>query len=77
MTEQQFDKIGTLYTSRVPGSQVKMRPIDALLNADAHSFVARANTEALLKRLAEQEQAIRQISARVNDLCTHLNLKEN
>ncbi|WP_255567455.1 peptidoglycan recognition protein family protein [Corynebacterium sp. TAE3-ERU16] len=76
MTEQ-FDSIGTRYTSRVPGSTVTMRPIDALLNADAHSFVARANTEALLKRVAEQEQALRELGARLSALCNHLNLKEN
>lgn len=47
--EMDFDRITRLFTSRVAGSKVKMRPIDALLNADAHSFVARANTERLLK----------------------------
>ncbi|WP_075725712.1 N-acetylmuramoyl-L-alanine amidase [Corynebacterium aquilae] len=47
----QFDQIPTLYGSRVPGSEVKMRPVDALLNADAHAFVARANTEKILQRL--------------------------
>lgn len=44
-TELSFDKIETRYRSRVNGSNIEMRPIDALLNADAHAFVARANTE--------------------------------
>lgn len=50
-----FTDIETRFGSRVPGSTVTMRPIDALLNADAHSFVARANSEALLKRMDQLE----------------------
>lgn len=56
--EVAFDKIKTLYKSRVEGSSVKMRPIDALLNADAHAFVSRANTERILRRLDEIEKKV-------------------
>lgn len=59
-----FDNIETRYKSRVSGSNVTMRPIDALLNADAHAFVARANTDKILeaigaidRRLARLEEA--------------------
>ena len=53
-----FDQIKRKYTSRVAGSKVTMRPIDALMNTDAHSFVARANTEKILKRLDELEKKV-------------------
>ncbi|PRQ11707.1 N-acetylmuramoyl-L-alanine amidase [Corynebacterium sp. 13CS0277] len=48
-----FDQIQARYPSRVEGSTVTMRPLDALLNADAHAFVARANTERILTQLAD------------------------
>lgn len=44
-----FDKIGTRYKSRVPGSTWQGRPIDFLINADAHSFITRSNTEKLVE----------------------------
>lgn len=56
--EVSFDKIKTLYRSRVTGSRVTMRPIDALLNADAHSFVSRANTEKILDKLEKIEKKL-------------------
>lgn len=46
-----FDQIKRKYRSRVAGSKVTMTPRDALFNADAHSFVARANTEKIVKQL--------------------------
>lgn len=49
--EVAFTDIATLFASRVAGSNYKGRPIDFLLNADAHAFVSRANTEEILKRL--------------------------
>lgn len=52
-TMGQFDQIQTRYKSRVDGSEVTLRPIDALLNTDAHAFVARANTEKILDQLAD------------------------
>lgn len=60
-----FDEIQRRYKSRVAGSDVQMRPIDALLNTDAHSFVARANTEALKEELAEQRQLLNRIAEKV------------
>lgn len=54
--ETLFDKIKTKYRSRVPGSNVSMTPLDALLNTDAHAFVARANTEKILERLDALEK---------------------
>ena len=50
-SEVAFTDIITQFASRVPGSTFKGRPIDFLLNADAHAFVARANTEEILKTL--------------------------
>lgn len=53
-----FDNIETRYKSRVTGSEVTMRPIDALLNADAHSFVARANTDKILEALTNIDRRL-------------------
>ncbi|MDK6538427.1 hypothetical protein QP255_24055, partial [Escherichia coli] len=53
-----FDNIETRYKSRVSGSNVTMRPIDALLNADAHSFVARANTDKILEAIERLERRV-------------------
>ncbi|UBI10037.1 peptidoglycan DD-metalloendopeptidase family protein [Corynebacterium coyleae] len=53
-----FDNIETRYKSRVTGSNVTMRPIDALLNADAHSFVTRANTEKILEAIERLDRRI-------------------
>lgn len=57
-TVEAFDKIARRFKSRVTGSSVDMRPIDALLNADAHSFVSRSNTELILKRLDAIEKKL-------------------
>lgn len=51
--EMAFDQIPRTYKSRVEGSDTSMRPLDALLNADAHAFVSRANTEILLQEIRE------------------------
>lgn len=56
--EVAFDDIKRLYHARVQGSEYKGRPIDFLLNADAHAFVSRANTEKILKRLDELEEKV-------------------
>lgn len=53
-----FDNITTRYKSRVAGSKVTMRPIDALLNADAHSFVARANTDKILDAIEKMDRRL-------------------
>ena len=42
-----------------------MRPIDALLNADAHSFVSRANTERLLADNAEIKAMLEDLKRKV------------
>lgn len=57
-TMTDFDKIGTVYPSRVEGSDVKLRPLDALYMADANSFVARANTVVILDNQARLEKKI-------------------
>ncbi|MGJ4070630.1 N-acetylmuramoyl-L-alanine amidase [Corynebacterium macclintockiae] len=49
-----FDRITRRYTSRVPGSKVTMRPIDALLNADAHAFI----TKETVKRIEQKLDAL-------------------
>lgn len=46
-----FDRITRRYTSRVPGSKVTMRPIDALLNADAHAFITKEAVERIEQKL--------------------------
>ena len=56
-----FDKIETRYKSRVAGSEVTMRPIDALMNADAHAFVSRANTERILEVLGGLERRLERL----------------
>lgn len=63
--EMSFDKIITRFKSRVTGSNVEMRPIDALLNADAHSFVSRANTERLLADNAEIKAMLEDLKRKV------------
>lgn len=63
-TEVSFDQIKTLFPSRVTGSKVKMRPIDALLNADAHSFVARANTEKIMATLDRIDKRLTALEGR-------------
>lgn len=60
-----FDEVQRRYKSRVDGSEVMMRPLDALLNADAHSFVSRANTEAIKKELADQRALLNRIAEKV------------
>lgn len=58
--EVAFDDIKRTYSSRVQGSKFKGRPIDYLLNADAHAFVSRANTEKILERLGAIEEELKQ-----------------
>lgn len=60
-----FDKITEHYKSRVTGSTVELTPLDALMNADAHSFVARANTEDLKARMDRIEKLVAQIAEAV------------
>lgn len=49
-TMTDFDQIPRRYQSRVPGSEVTMRPIDALLNVDSHAW----QSLQLLKKIEEQ-----------------------
>lgn len=46
-----FDEIGRRYGSRVPGSRVQMRPLDALLNIDAHAFITKEAAERIERKL--------------------------
>ena len=62
--EVSFENIKTRFRSRVPGSKVEMRPIDALLNADAHAFVARANTDRILAELSDLGKRLAKLEAR-------------
>lgn len=41
-----------------------MRPIDALLNADAHSFVARANTDRIIQILESLERRVARLEGK-------------
>lgn len=61
-TVEAFDKIARRFKSRVKGSSVEMRPIDALLNADAHAFVSRSNTELILNRLDAIDKKLEAVS---------------
>ena len=63
-----FDEISRRYKSRVDGSTVTMRPIDALLNIDAHSFVSRANTEKMLGILDSFAQELKGLREEVAEL---------
>lgn len=54
-----FHQITERFKSRVPGSSVTMRPIDALLNIDRHSWETRqrvADIEAKLDKLLENKE---------------------
>lgn len=63
-----FDKITEQYPSRVEGSDVKLRPIDALYMADANSFVARANTVTIVAALGDIKKQNEQILAALKNL---------
>lgn len=63
--EVMFDEIKRRYRSRVTGSDVTMRPIDALLNADAHAFVARATAESIEKEQKEQRKLLEELLRKV------------
>lgn len=56
------------FRSRVEGSEYHGTPLDYLLNADAHSFVTRANTNELLKRLDQVNARLVEISGRLDKL---------
>lgn len=60
-----FDEITRKYKSRVDGSTVTMRPIDALLNVDAHSFVSRANSEKIMAEQKRQAELLAKIAEKV------------
>ena len=53
-----FDLIRRRFRSRVPGSSFEGHPIDYLINADAHAFVSRANTEKILEKIKELEKKL-------------------
>lgn len=63
-----FDKITAQYPSRVEGSDVNLRPIDALYMADANSFVARANTVTIVAALGDIKKQNEQILAALKNL---------
>lgn len=46
-----FDQINRRFKSRVPGSNVQMRPLDALLNVDAHAFITKLTAERMEKKM--------------------------
>lgn len=58
-SEVAFDEIKRKFSSRVAGSKFTGRPIDFLLNADAHAFVSRANTEKLLEEVRELRKEVK------------------
>lgn len=62
--EVAFDNIQNRYRSRVAGSDVQLRPLDALLNADAHAFVARANTDRIIEKLDGIERRLSALEGR-------------
>lgn len=53
-----IDRVTRRHKSRVEGSTYQGTPLDFLLNADAHAFTARANTEEILKRLERIEKKL-------------------
>lgn len=62
---QRFDQITDRYKSRVEGSEVTMTPLDAILNADAHSFVARATVVQIAAEMKEQTEILKRIERAV------------
>ncbi|MGV0870013.1 glycoside hydrolase domain-containing protein [Corynebacterium kalidii] len=63
-----FDKITRRYPSRVEGSDVTLRPVDALYMADANSFVARANTVEIIAALRDNTEALTRVEAKLDTL---------
>lgn len=63
-----FDKITRTYPSRVEGSDVKLRPQDALYMADANSFVARANTVEIIAALRDNTEALARVEKKLDTL---------
>jgi hypothetical protein len=63
-----FDKITRTYPSRVEGSDVKLRPVDALYMADANSFVARANTVEIIAALRDNTEALGRLEKKLDTL---------
>lgn len=56
-----FHEINKRFKSRVPGSNVEMRPIDALMNIDRHTWETR-------QEVRELSNAIRKISERLDSI---------
>lgn len=63
-----FDKITRQYPSRMEGSDVKLRPVDALYMADANSFVARANTVEIIAAIRDNTEALGRVEAKLDTL---------
>ncbi|MGP9622192.1 glycoside hydrolase domain-containing protein [Corynebacterium sp. AOP34-AQ2-28] len=63
-----FDKITRTYPSRVEGSTVKLKPVDALYMADANSFVARANTVEIIAALRDNTEALDRVETKLDTL---------
>lgn len=63
-----FDKLTRTYPSRVEGSDVKLRPVDALYMADANSFVARANTVEIIAALRDNTETLGRVETKLDTL---------
>lgn len=63
-----FDQITRTYPSRVEGSDVQLRPVDALYMADANSFVARANTVEIIATLRDNTEALTRVESKLDTL---------
>ena len=56
-----FNQITDKYPSRVEGSDVVMTPLDALLNADAHSFTTRVMVTQMVGEMKKQTEMLQRI----------------
>ncbi|WP_314030170.1 N-acetylmuramoyl-L-alanine amidase [Corynebacterium argentoratense] len=63
--DMEFDNIKRRYRSRVAGSTVDMTPLDMLLNADAHAYIAKTDTAALRKEMEVMKATLEAIAKKV------------
>lgn len=67
-----FDQIERRYTTRADDSGFEGRPIDYLLNADAHAFVARVNTVEIIDEMRENNKLLKENNERLDRIEQHL-----
>lgn len=67
------NELDKMYKSRVPGSDWTGTLRDMIINSDAHAFVARSNTEAIMADNAEMKALLKESIQKNNDLSDAIN----